>query len=309
MAEPAKKSPFAAALITLALPGVGHFYAGTWVRGAGVMIGLYFASMVCMVAGMFGFLGIAALYGLAAWDASRMARAFNDAPAIAAEAAPPPSMLLLLLWAAGRAVWILALFGYGALVSFAGILEALVRRHSVPLALLCALPAAVCLWIVWLAVRDTWRGLTRRGSRTAAGVRDEVSATVLLGAIGALCLAIVWPSFRQLIRYSGEGAMKGSLGGLRQAIDAYKKTHDGAVPASLEAVLDAKTLPQVPSLWASLNETGHKKTSETIVMSERTGTDSGKWAYVVSPSSPELSGVVFIDCTHTDAKSSVWTSY
>lgn len=304
----ADKSPPIAALISVAAPGFGHFYAGAWSRGVGVMIGLYFGFSVCAMAGMFFFALFPALYALAAWDAYRMAKRFNEEATLAPAAPAPPSIPLLVFWSAGRCVWILALFAYGAVSALAGMLDAIVRQHSIPLALLCALPAAGVSWVVWLALRDTWRGLRRQGRHTAAGMRDEASATLFVCFIGALMLAICWPMFSQLIRVSGQGAMKGNLGGLRRAIDTYKKTHDGAAPPTLEAALD-KTLPQVPFLWSSSSVGPHKRSSEVLVVSERTGTDSGKWGFVVSASSPELSGLVYIDCTHTDAKGSVWTSY
>lgn len=163
----ADKSPPIAALISVAFPGFGHFYAGAWTRGVGVMIGLYFGFTVCAMAGLFFFALFPALYAVAAWDAYRMAKRFNERPPPAAAAPAPPS---------------------------------------------------------------------------------------------------------------------------------------------LEAALD-KTMPKVPILWSSSSVGPHKTSSEVIVVSERTGTDSGKWGYVVSLSSPALSGDVYIDCTHTDAKGSVWTSY
>lgn len=307
MPEPERKSPRAAALITLALPGFGHFYAGTWVRGVGIWVGVYVGFMLCMSAGLAGFAGVPVLYGLAAWDAYRMAEQFNEREAVAPAAAGPASIPLLVLWAACRSVWILAIFLY-ALTSAVAIVDQIIRHGPLSLMLLGALPGLVALFAAWLAGRDTWKGLTRQSKHTAGAMRDEASATILVGALAAAAFAICWPMFSQLIRFSGEGAMKGNLAGVRQAIARYKDAHAGAAPPSLEAALD-QALPKVPLLWSSSSVGSHPSTSETIVLPDRTGTDSGKWGYVVSLSSPELGGVAFIDCTHTDAKGSVWTSY
>lgn len=304
----ADKSPPVAALITIPFPGFGHFYAGAWARGVGVMIGLSVGFTVCAMTGYFFFALFPALYALAVWDAWHTAKRVNGLALAAPSPAAAPSTPLLLFWAASRAFWILALFVYGGLSAFAGTLDAIVRQRSIPLALLCALPAFGVSWVVWLALRDTWRGLRGRGKHTAASMRDEAGASLLVGAVAALAFAICWPMFSQLMRVSGQGAMKGSLGALRRAVDTYKKAHDGAAPASLEAALD-KDLPRIPTLWSTSSAGPHKTTSEAIVMSERAGTDSGKWGFVVASSTPELNGLVYIDCTHTDAKGSVWTNY
>ncbi|MBI5208944.1 MAG: hypothetical protein HY927_03115 [Elusimicrobia bacterium] len=48
--------------------------------------------------------------------------------------------------------------------------------------------------------------------------------------------------------------------------------------------------------------------AQTVAYAARTPADTGKWGYVNDPASPDF-GLVFIDCTHTDAKGSRWSSY
>lgn len=308
MSAPSPKSPLVAALITLVLPGFGHFYAGAWLRGAGVWIFLYvgfFAAPVFL--GSFGLMLAPVLSALAAWDAWRMAELANARLPADAAAELPASAGLLFAWAAARSLWLTPLLLFG-LVSLVG--AALTVRHGgVLLALLASLPALGFLALVWFAARDTWRGVRRLRPVVPAYLRAEVNATVLAGFVGALCLIVVWPSFRDLLRFSAQGAMKGNLSGLRQNIADYRSAHDGAFPPTLETLIDPKTLPRLPMLWSNSYAGAHAKTIESIVVAERAGTDSGKWAYVVSPSTPELHGTVFIDCTHTDNKGSAWTSY
>lgn len=309
MGAPSPKSPLLAALITLVLPGFGHFYAGAWLRGAGVWIFLYagfFAAPVFL--GSFGLMLAPVLSALAAWDAWRMTELANARlPTGDAAAELPASAGLLAAWAVARSLWLapLLLFGLVSLVG-AGLT---VRRGGLAIALLASLPALGVLALGWFAARDTWRGLRGRRPVIPAYLRAEVSTTVGAAVIIALCGAVAWPRFRELIRYSGEGAMKGNLADLRQRIVAYRGAHDGASPPALEALIDAKTLPRLPVLWSSSYVGAHAKTTESIVAADRTGADTGKWAFVISPSTPELHGTVFIDCTHTDARGSAWTSH
>ena len=309
MSAPSPKSPLVAALITLVLPGFGHFYAGAWLRGLGVMIFLYigfFAAPVLL--GSFGLLLAPVLSALAAWDAWRMAESANARlPAGDAAAELPASAGLLYAWAASRCLWVapLLLFGLSSLVGAA----LTVRHGGVLIALLASLPALGIMALVWFAARDIWRGLRGLRPTVPAYLRAEVNATVVAAVILALCLAIAWPRFRDLLRYSGQGAMKGNLADLRQRITAYRGEHDGAFPPALEALIDPKTSPRLPTLWSNAYVGAHKKTAESIVLAEPAPADTGKWAYIVSPSTPELHGTVFIDCTHTDNKGSVWTSY
>lgn len=308
MSAPSPKSPLVAALISLVLPGFGHFYAGAWLRGLGVMIFLYagfFAAPVFL--GSFGLMLAPVLSALAAWDAWRMAELANARlpPGDAAEL--PASAGLRFAWAAARSLWLtpLLLFGLFSLVGAA----LTVRHGGVLLALLASLPALGFLALVWFAARDTWRGLRGLRPVVPAYLRAEVNATVGAAVILALGLAVAWPRFQELLRFSGEGAMKGNLADLRQRILAYRGDHDGAFPPTLETLIVPKISPHLPVLWSNSSVGAHAKTTESIVVAERTGADTGKWAYVVAPSTPELHGTVFIDCTHTDARGSAWTSY
>lgn len=235
--------------------------------------------------------------------ASRMA----DPSPPPAPSPEPASAWLLARWAACRALWITAFplaFGLVMLVAPADAIQ----RGRYAAAPLTAIPSLIAFLLVWWSIRDTWRVATRRTVYPAGVLRGEVRATTAAAVIGALLLASVWPSFKDLMRYGAEGAAKGNLGALRHTVDEYQGAHEGLSPESLDALVRAGKV-ELRRLWPRFSRASHPPTDGAIVVSGRDGTDSGKWAYVVSASSPALTGAVFIDCTHTDAKGSVWTSY
>jgi len=294
---PADKSPIAAALITIPFPGFGHLYGGVWTRGVLVMIASYFTWFALAVTGKpWALLFYPVIVGLFAWDAYRQTVLENSAARAAFGV--PPALSLLLFWAAVRSSWISMILAFGA-VTLTGPVEMYRDKNSLGV-ILALLPPLLVFYLAWLAIRDTWRGVTRARPTTRPELRDESNATVVVGAILALMLTIVYPRFQDLIRFSAEGAMKGNLSALRQGLNEYKLAHGGAAPSSLEAL----GLPPTP-LFASFSSMPHPKSHETLILTEAVPTDSGKWAYVVSGSSV----AVFIDCTHTDSKGSAWTGY
>lgn len=134
------------------------------------------------------------------------------------------------------------------------------------------------------------------------------AAAAICGVVAVLA-AIVLPGFSGLFRKSAEGAMKGSLAAMRQAIENYRRAHGGRAPESLEDLVGAGDLAQIPPLWPRFSGIAHPTSAAATVVAEAAMTDSGRWAYVVSASSPGLTGALFIDCTHTDTRGSAWTSY
>lgn len=163
---------------------------------------------------------------------------------------------------------------------------------------------AILAWAsVWHLAKDTraaWRG-----GASPATVKSEFTVVavilLLLGAAGA----VVWPRFRELLDYSQDGANKGNLGGLREAISAYTAAR-GKPPETLADLVTHGFMPQIPPVRPS--RTTHKKSNE-VVAAGATPSDTGHWAYRVDSSSDPARGVLMIDCTHTDARGSVWASY
>lgn len=303
------KSPRLAALLTVFFPGLGHFYCGSPMRGVGVVVGIYFtASLLTAVHYIVALAALPVLIGLAARDAWHCAQAAVDEESKRLAAAVPPRLWVLGLWAACRAVWITAfpiLGGAGLLIGAAYDL-----RHGRPVAgLVSGALACPLLALAWLAGDETWNTVDGSKPGVEKDMLSEIGATAAVGGIVVLLITIAAPAYTGLFRASAEGAMKGGLVTLREGVERYRKEHDGRAPDSLEALVQAKTIAELPPLWPMGSESVHAKTTASLVVDGAAATDSGQWAYVVSPSSPGAVGAVFIDCTHTDRKGSAWTEY
>ena len=111
-----------------------------------------------------------------------------------------------------------------------------------------------------------------------------------------------------------EGGAKGNLGAVRSALSIYYGDLEGRYPSELsELTVNGKYLSAIPSIEVG----GHKRTSAYRVI--RSGAanldglipqikDTGGWAFVSSPGSPQ-NGTVVIDCTHTDSRGMQWFRY
>lgn len=209
----------------------------------------------------------------------------------------PPSRPLLYAWAACRALWIacLPLF-VGVLLVVGGVHE--LRRGRSGLVLIAV--GLLGLALAWSAARHTWRVFTSRTAATRNALAGEVLGSGIGFTVLILLYLIITPYFSGLFRKSAEGAVKNDLARLREAVAARG---DGQAPASLEE------LGPIPPLWGRYAEVPHPGRAAALVVESTAAADTGKWAYVLSPSSPSLSGTVFIDCTHTDIKGAAWNSY
>ena len=110
-----------------------------------------------------------------------------------------------------------------------------------------------------------------------------------------------------IFRAGTESQNLGNLGNLRSAVMIF---HDDAkrYPADpAELLIGGKYLSKI-----SLSETCSHRRSDAIQLMSSPDfaagrfADSGGWAYVTSGPS---AGSVFVNCTHTDTRGSVWTSY
>ncbi len=222
-----------------------------------------------------------------------------------------PRRWLVWTWAACRASWIVILPGLFGIVMLFGAATTVWKGHplSARISLGLVWSAAIPLVIAWLAGRETWRVVTGAVAVTESSMKTEIGTTVIITGICALLVAIVAPTFAPLFRKSAEGAIKGNLSELRLAVDRYRNEHEGRAPDSIGAMVEAKTIPGIPTLWRSYDNIPHTHTAEAAVVTSTAATDSGRWAFVVSPSSPSLTGTIFIDCTHTDTRGRFWNEY
>jgi hypothetical protein len=303
------KSPLLALLISIPLPGFGHFYIGSFLRGVVILIAVYIVlPALTSLHGAVTLICWPIAIGFVARDAWLCAKAEVLKETSELAAGVKPRRGLVWTWAACRAAWIVVLPGLAGLgMLFSAAVHA--RQGHMLAALINGASAAIPLAIAWLAGGETWRVVTGAVAVTEGAMKAEIGTTVIVTGVCALLVAITIPYFSGLFRYSAEGGIKGNLGELRQAVERYRLAHDGRSPDSIGAMVEATTIPGIPVLWRKSDKIPHSRTAEAAVVADRTATDSGRWAFVVSPSSPILTGALFIDCTHTDTRGRVWSEY
>ena len=131
-----------------------------------------------------------------------------------------------------------------------------------------------------------------------------IELMIVVAIIGILA-AIAIPKFASLIRKSSEGACKGSLGAIRASLSIYYGDMEGQYPTNLAAMTIAgKYLNPVPSARAPNYHADNSVATEGASSSA----DGGGWLFNNLSGDANL-GSVFVNCTHTDTKGSIWTTY
>ena len=134
-----------------------------------------------------------------------------------------------------------------------------------------------------------------------------IELMIVVAIIGILA-AIAIPKFAELIRKSGEGASKGNLGAIRSSLSIYYGDMEGQYPTQLAGLTVAgKYLSVVPNAKMP-NYHGDNNSELDGVLSTAQADGSGGWVYNNSVGDSNI-GNMEINCTHTDTKGSVWTSY
>ena len=149
-------------------------------------------------------------------------------------------------------------------------------------------------------------------ARISSGVKTGL---VVLALCAFVAFLISWfflyPAYQDGAQKEGRASAMGFLGSMRHAVSSYHEDN-GRYPDDLVALTIGGTywggrLPlgvqqypyhQPPSRGVQL------MTTQDLL--EEKFSDSGGWAYIVSGSS---AGLVLINCTHTDVRGTVWTSY
>jgi prepilin-type N-terminal cleavage/methylation domain-containing protein len=152
----------------------------------------------------------------------------------------------------------------------------------------------------------------RRGARAPGFTLIELMIVV---AIIGILAAIAIPKFAALIRKSQEGTSKGNLGALRSTLSIYYGDMEGQYPGVLYGLtLNSKYLGAIPPAYVP-NYHGDNSTSggwlggcSPDFASDDGFSSEGSWAYCATPTDV-LFGSLAVNCTHTDTKGSVWSSY
>jgi hypothetical protein len=169
------------------------------------------------------------------------------------------------------------------------------------LAVVIGLPA-----LVFSAGRNTLMALLGKEDYKLGRAFDLL--LVLTG--GSLLTAVFVPKLADLVRYSQDGAQRGSLGNVRQALQE-RRNAAGAYYTTREELEPLLATATFRGLWkGGLNIYAHKPTRELLLLGGAAPTDSGKWAYVNDPASPDF-GKFFIDCTHPvyPGMAETWSTY
>ncbi|MBI4386183.1 MAG: prepilin-type N-terminal cleavage/methylation domain-containing protein [Elusimicrobia bacterium] len=133
-----------------------------------------------------------------------------------------------------------------------------------------------------------------------------IELMIVVAIIGILA-AIAIPKFGQLVNKSKEGATKGSLGALRSALSIYYGDMEGTYPSTIEGLtISGKYLTALPfAKTPGYHADSDGEVADSGVLAV---TDAGGWAYNNQTGDANF-GTVWVNCTHTDAKSTTWTAY
>jgi len=140
-----------------------------------------------------------------------------------------------------------------------------------------------------------------------------IELMIVVAIIGILA-AIAIPKFASLIRQSGEGASKGNLGAIRSALSIYYGDLDGQYPSGLEGLtvagkyLAAVPVAKAPSYHPDSSVDDILPGGCVAVNYDVNDFGSGGWVYCDAPADAGY-GNAIVNCTHTDTKGSVWSSY
>ncbi|HVE12146.1 MAG TPA: prepilin-type N-terminal cleavage/methylation domain-containing protein [Elusimicrobiota bacterium] len=133
-----------------------------------------------------------------------------------------------------------------------------------------------------------------------------IELMIVVAIIGILA-AIAIPKFADLLRKSKEGATKGNIGAIRSALSIYYGDMEGQFPSDpVSLTVNGKYLAVIPTAKAP----DYHNDSSVIGLASilLNFTDAGGWGYMDIPSNPSY-GNIYINCTHTDTKGSLWTNY
>ncbi len=135
-----------------------------------------------------------------------------------------------------------------------------------------------------------------------------IELMIVVAIIGILA-AIAIPKFADLVTKSKESAVKGSLGSVRSAVSIYYSDTEGVFPSDAAGGLVAalttggKYLKDLP--YIGIPKPGNHINTNTVAGAGGAAVgDTGQWYYPL-----ESEGHVAVNCTHTDTKSSVWSTW
>jgi prepilin-type N-terminal cleavage/methylation domain-containing protein len=145
-----------------------------------------------------------------------------------------------------------------------------------------------------------------KSSKSKANRGFTLIELMIVVAIIGILAAIAIPKFAELIRKSNEGSSKGNLGAVRSALSIYYGDMEGLYPVELISLTqNGKYMASIPKGKAP---NYHPDSAAINTGSTNAVNDAGGWAYDNVPGDANF-GTLWVNCTHTDTKGSVWTTY
>lgn len=136
--------------------------------------------------------------------------------------------------------------------------------------------------------------------------RHQPDLMIVVAIVGIMS-AIAVPKFAELVRKSNEGASKGNLGAIRSAMSIHYGDLEGEYPYHpIALTAGGKYMSSLPRAKTPNFHPDSDKV--TLVASAAALDDKGGWAYLADRRSQDY-GTVFVNCTHTDTRGSVWSAY
>ncbi|TPW21878.1 MAG: proteinral secretion pathway protein G [Elusimicrobia bacterium] len=131
-----------------------------------------------------------------------------------------------------------------------------------------------------------------------------IELMVVVAIIGIL-VSVAAARYNDTLRRANEGATRGNLGTVRSALRIYNADTEGYYPESLAVLAQgSRFLNRVPEIEVPF----FHPDSNAVRLSASPSNDAGGWQFNNIPSDTSF-GELWINCTHTDTSSSVWTSY
>lgn len=153
-----------------------------------------------------------------------------------------------------------------------------------------------------------------------------IELMIVVAIIGILA-SIAVPKFANLIRKSNEGKLKGTLGAMRSALSIYYGDLEGVYPSDLYSLtINGKYLSAMPSITlpnyhVTTSVIRHNQNTNAFGCGSGYVLDTGEWLYWSDDGSlcggapppagqrAKTQGELWVACSHTDTKGTVWTNY
>lgn len=132
-----------------------------------------------------------------------------------------------------------------------------------------------------------------------------IELMIVVAIIGILA-AIAIPKFADLIRKSNEGATKGNLGSVRSALSIYYGDQEGIYPGDPTALtVNGNYMSSIPK---AKTPNYHPDSASFGLSVSATDDVNNGWGYNNVVTNANF-GNLWVGCSHTDSKKTMWSSY